>query len=69
MTIALTERTVETDGASIHLVDAGEGPVVVLSHGFPELGYSWRHQVPALAEAGYRVLVPDQRGSGRLDRP
>ena len=69
MTIAPTERTVETDGASIHLIDAGEGPVVVLSHGFPELGYSWRHQVPALAEAGYRVLVPDQRGYGRSSRP
>jgi pimeloyl-ACP methyl ester carboxylesterase len=42
---------------------------VVLSHGFPELGFSWRHQVPALVDAGYRVLVPDQRGYGRSSRP
>ena len=46
-------------------MEAGEGPLVVLAHGFPELSYSWRHQVPALAEAGYRVLAPDQRGYGR----
>ena len=69
MSHALTERTVVTDGAEVHLVDAGEGPLVVLSHGFPELGYSWRHQVPALAAAGYRVLAPDQRGYGRTSRP
>jgi pimeloyl-ACP methyl ester carboxylesterase len=69
VTTSLVERTVETDGATLHLVDAGEGPLVVLSHGFPELGYSWRHQVPALVDAGYRVLVPDQRGYGRSSQP
>jgi pimeloyl-ACP methyl ester carboxylesterase len=64
-----TERTIQTDGATIHLIDDGEGPLVVLAHGFPELGYSWRHQVSALADAGYRVLVPDQRGYGRSSQP
>jgi pimeloyl-ACP methyl ester carboxylesterase len=69
MTVAIAERTVTTDGATLHVVDAGEGPLVVLAHGFPELSYSWRHQVPALAEAGYRVLAPDQRGYGRTSIP
>ena len=47
----------------------GSGPTVVLCHGFPELGYSWRHQVPALVAAGYRVVVPDLRGFGASSRP
>lgn len=46
-----------------------DGPVVVLAHGFPELAYSWRHQIPELASAGYRVLAPDQRGYGGSSRP
>ena len=55
----------------LHTVEAGEpgAPVVVLAHGFPELAYSWRHQIPALAAAGYHVLAPDQRGYGRSTRP
>ena len=53
----------------MHLAENGEGPLVVLCHGFPELWYSWRHQLKALAEAGYRVVVPDQRGYGKTDRP
>ena len=65
----MTERTVTTNGVDLHVVDEGEGPLVVLAHGFPELSYSWRHQIPALAEAGYRVLAPDQRGYGRSSRP
>lgn len=52
---------------SVH--EAGSGPAVVLSHGFPELAYSWRHQIPALAAAGFRVIAPDQRGYGASDRP
>lgn len=66
-----TERRVATNGIELHVVEAGptDGFPVVLSHGFPELSYSWRHQVPALAEAGYRVICPDQRGYGRSDRP
>src|SRR6516162_10714127 len=47
----------------------GSGPAVVLCHGFPELAYSWRHQLPALAAAGYRAIAPDQRGYGLTSRP
>ncbi len=47
----------------------GSGPPVILCHGFPELAYSWRFQLPALAEAGYRAIAPDLRGYGRSDRP
>jgi pimeloyl-ACP methyl ester carboxylesterase len=64
-----TERTVATNGVELHVLDAGAGPPVILAHGFPELGYSWRHQVPALADAGHRVLAPDQRGYGRSTAP
>ena len=49
--------------------EAGSGPAVVLCHGFPELAYSWRHQLPALAEAGFRAIAPDQRGYGASDKP
>ncbi len=63
------ERRVATNGIELHLVEAGEGYPVVLAHGFPELSYSWRHQIPVLADAGYRVLAPDQRGYGQSDRP
>jgi pimeloyl-ACP methyl ester carboxylesterase len=65
------ERRVPTNGVELHVVEAGpdDGRPVVLCHGFPELAYSWRHQIPALAEAGYRVLAPDQRGYGDSDRP
>jgi pimeloyl-ACP methyl ester carboxylesterase len=65
----VVERTITTNGVDLHVVDAGDGFPVVLAHGFPELAYSWRHQVPALAEAGYRVLAPDQRGYGRSSQP
>lgn len=66
-----TERIIETNGVQLHTLEAGEpgAPVVVLAHGFPELAYSWRHQIPALAAAGYHVLAPDQRGYGRTTRP
>ena len=65
----LPTRTVTTNGVDLDVVDLGSGPPVVLAHGFPELSYSWRHQVPALAAGGYRVLAPDQRGYGRSTRP
>jgi pimeloyl-ACP methyl ester carboxylesterase len=61
--------TVATNGISMHLVEQGSGPLVVLCHGFPESWYSWRHQLPALAEAGFRAVAPDMRGYGRTDRP
>jgi len=71
--ITLAPRTTR-DGArtseitlSVH--EAGSGPAVVLCHGFPELAYSWRHQLGALADAGFRAIAPDQRGYGASDRP
>jgi pimeloyl-ACP methyl ester carboxylesterase len=63
------ESTVTANGIELHLAEEGEGRPVVLCHGFPELGYSWRHQLPALAEAGYRAIAPDMRGYGRSSRP
>ena len=60
---------VDVDGVGIEYDDTGQGPPVVLLHGFPDSGRVWRHQVPALAEAGYRVIVPDLRGYGRSDKP
>jgi pimeloyl-ACP methyl ester carboxylesterase len=53
----------------LHVVEKGDGNPVVLLHGFPELAYSWRHQIDALADAGYRVLAPDMRGYGRSEAP
>ena len=55
----------------LRVTEAGDrgAPVVILAHGFPELAYSWRHQIPALADAGYHVLAPDQRGYGGSSRP
>ena len=64
-----TNRTVTANGITIALRDEGAGPAVVFSHGFPELAFSWRHQVPAIVAAGFRVIVPDQRGYGGSDRP
>src|SRR5437660_737257 len=64
---ALRHRTVTTNGITMHYAEQGEGPLVVLCHGFPECWYSWRHQLPALAAAGYRVVAPDQRGYARTD--
>jgi pimeloyl-ACP methyl ester carboxylesterase len=64
-------RTVSTNGVDLFVTEAGpeDGPVVVLAHGFPELSFSWRHQLPALAEAGYRAIAPDMRGYGRSTQP
>ena len=53
----------------MHVAEAGDGPLVVLLHGFPESWYSWRHQLTALADAGFHVVAPDQRGYGQTDRP
>ncbi len=67
----MSERTVSTNGVELHLTEAGDSDAspVILCHGFPELSYSWRHQIPALADAGYHVVAPDQRGYGRSSRP
>jgi pimeloyl-ACP methyl ester carboxylesterase len=65
----IKHRTVPTNGINLHIAEAGEGPLVLLVHGFPELWYSWRHQLPALAAAGYHAVAPDVRGYGDSDRP
>src|SRR6185436_6349119 len=62
-------RYVETNGIRMAVYGEGEGPAVLLCHGFPELAYSWRHQIPAIARAGFRVIAPDQRGYGLTSRP
>ena len=65
-----TVTSVDGQQVDLHLLEAGDqGPLVVLAHGFPELAWSWRHQLPALAAAGYRVVAPDQRGYGGSTRP
>ena len=65
----MNHRFVRSNGIKMHIAEDGEGPLVVLCHGFPELWYSWRHQLRALAEAGCHVVAPDQRGYGQTDRP
>src|SRR5919109_4745133 len=69
MTTELRHRTIETNGIRMHLAEQGTGPLVVLCHGFPESWYSWRHQLPALARAGYHAVAPDMRGYGHTDAP
>jgi len=69
-TIAGTsQRLVDTGDAVLSVHEAGEGPAVVFCHGFPELAYSWRHQLPAVAAAGFRAIAPDMRGYGGSSRP
>lgn len=65
----ITHRFIETNGIRMHIAEAGQGPLVLLLHGFPELWYSWRRQLIALAEAGYHVVAPDQRGYGQTSHP
>ncbi len=62
-------RDIITNGIRMHYVTQGEGPLVVLLHGFPEFWYSWRHQIPFLAEHGYMVVAPDLRGYNDTDKP
>ena len=65
----LVHRSLEANGIRMHIAEQGTGPLVLLCHGFPESWYSWRHQLPALAAAGYRAVAPDMRGYGETDRP
>ncbi|HKY56016.1 MAG TPA: alpha/beta hydrolase [Anaerolineales bacterium] len=65
----VNHRFIQTNGIRMHIAEQGEGPLVILCHGFPELWYSWRHQLPALAEVGYHAVAPDQRGYGQTDQP
>ena len=62
-------RTVESNGIRMHVAEQGEGPLVLLCHGFPESWYSWRHQLAALAAAGFHAVAPDMRGYGQTDQP
>ena len=55
----VTHRMIETNGIRLHVAEQGEGPLVILCHGFPECWYSWRHQLPALSKAGFRAVAPD----------
>jgi pimeloyl-ACP methyl ester carboxylesterase len=67
--IQLTHRYADLGDVRLHFVEAGQGSLVILLHGFPEFWYSWRHQIPALAAAGYHVVAPDMRGYNRSDKP
>jgi pimeloyl-ACP methyl ester carboxylesterase len=62
-------RIVDTGDIRLAVHELGAGPPLILIHGFPELAYSWRHQLPALAAAGYRAIAPDMRGYGGSDKP
>jgi pimeloyl-ACP methyl ester carboxylesterase len=65
----MAHRWVDVGGLRLHCVEAGTGPLVVLLHGFPEFWYAWRHQIPALADAGHRVVAPDLPGYNTSDKP
>jgi pimeloyl-ACP methyl ester carboxylesterase len=65
----IKRRTIRANGINIHIAEAGSGPLVLMLHGWPESWYSWRHQLPALADAGYHAVAPDVRGYGSSDRP
>jgi pimeloyl-ACP methyl ester carboxylesterase len=64
-----TMRFVQTNGIKMRIAEIGSGPLVVLLHGWPESWYSWRHQLPALANAGFHGVAPDMRGYGKTDAP
>ncbi|KAL5701327.1 hypothetical protein ACHQM5_026674 [Ranunculus cassubicifolius] len=66
---AIKHRIVEVNEIKMHIAEKGEGPVVLLLHGFPELWYSWRHQIISLASQGYKAVAPDMRGYGDTDAP
>ncbi len=65
----LTHRNVAANGINLHIAEQGSGPLVLLCHGFPESWYSWRHQLPALAAAGFHAVACDMRGYGQPERP
>lgn len=62
-------RYAHINGLDVHYVEQGEGPLVILCHGFPHTWFSWRHQIPAIAAAGWRVVAPDMRGMGQTSAP
>ena len=65
----ITHRQVQAGPLSVHIAEAGDGPLVLLLHGFPESWYSWRHQLSALAAASYHAVAPDQRGYCQTSAP
>jgi pimeloyl-ACP methyl ester carboxylesterase len=69
MSVEITQRSVDTGGVRLNVASAGDGPPVLLLHGFPDSWRVWRYQIEALATAGYRVVAPDLRGFGDSDRP
>jgi len=62
-------RTLDVNGIKLHIAEQGQGPLVILCHGWPELSYSWKRQLPALAAAGYHAVAPDMRGYGETSAP
>lgn len=66
---AINHRFIETNGIKMHIAEQGRGDLVILCHGFPECWYAWRHQIGAIAEAGFHVVAPDLRGYGQTDQP
>src|SRR5271167_596759 len=64
-----SSRMIAANGIELFVLEQGEGPLVLLCHGWPELSHSWRHQIAALAEAGYHAVAPDMRGFGASDAP
>ncbi|MBC7982600.1 MAG: alpha/beta hydrolase [Candidatus Obscuribacterales bacterium] len=69
MAHSIQHRTLDVNGIKMHLAELGAGPLVILCHGWPELWYSWRHQLPAIAALGFRVVAPDMRGFGDTEAP
>ena len=67
--LEVRHHTIRTNGISMHVAEAGHGFPVVMCHGWPELWYSWRHQLQALGDNGFRAIAPDMRGYGRTDAP
>lgn len=65
----LKHQSLAVNGIQMHVAEQGAGPLILLCHGWPELWYSWRHQLPVLAQAGFRVVAPDMRGFGATDAP
>ena len=65
----IEHTTVSTNGINMHVASIGSGPVVLFLHGFPDLWYSWRHQLLSFADLGYRAIAPDLRGYGDSDSP
>jgi pimeloyl-ACP methyl ester carboxylesterase len=65
----IAHRIIGANGIRMHIAEQGEGPLVLLCHGFPESWYSWRHQMQALADAGFKAVAPDMRGYGQTEAP